>query len=274
MKKGIPSPIRWWGGKSNSLKYILPLIPEHQCYVEIFGGGGWVLFAKAPSQIEVYNDIDGKLVNFFRCLKYHPRPLAEEISTYLHSREMFETFQTQVGETCLQKAARFYFLLKQSFGGKFQNYGYAKTKQGGAKSNLQVKKLKELFIKAKERLDEVFIENLDFETLIRKYDGESVFFYCDPPYLTPGGEEYKHKFRLSDHRRLRDTLKGTRGRWLLSYNNCAYIRRLYKGFFIKPLKVMISKGVGKRDYSPELLIANYDISKPLSESYKVGRDKK
>ena len=61
----INSPFKWVGGKSRLRKFIIPLIPEHQCYVEPFGGAAWVLFGKSPSRIEVLNDIDEELINFF-----------------------------------------------------------------------------------------------------------------------------------------------------------------------------------------------------------------
>ena len=63
------SPISWFGGKMRLAKRIVPLLPPHTTYVEPFGGGAAVLFAKPPSPVEVYNDLDGGLVNFFRVLR-------------------------------------------------------------------------------------------------------------------------------------------------------------------------------------------------------------
>lgn len=63
--KMLNSPIRWVGGKSRLRKHIIPLIPPHTCYVELFAGGAWVLFGKQPSPVEVLNDIDQELINFF-----------------------------------------------------------------------------------------------------------------------------------------------------------------------------------------------------------------
>ena len=65
----LRSPVRWYGGKGNMVKKLLKLIPEHKIYVEVFGGGASLLFAKEPSPIEIYNDIDEGLVNFFRVLR-------------------------------------------------------------------------------------------------------------------------------------------------------------------------------------------------------------
>lgn len=63
------SPIPWLGGKRLLRKRVISLFPEHKCYVEVFGGGAWVLFGKEPSSVEVLNDIDGELINFYRIVK-------------------------------------------------------------------------------------------------------------------------------------------------------------------------------------------------------------
>lgn len=63
------SPIQWFGGKGRMVRKLLPLIPSHHTYVEIFGGGASLLFAKKPSAVEIYNDLDSGLTNFFRMLR-------------------------------------------------------------------------------------------------------------------------------------------------------------------------------------------------------------
>ena len=70
--KPLNSPIKWVGGKSRLRKYIVPLIPSHTCFVDLFAGGAWVLFGKPKSEVEVLNDFDEELINFFRIVKYKP----------------------------------------------------------------------------------------------------------------------------------------------------------------------------------------------------------
>jgi len=65
----LRSPMWWFGGKGKMVKKLLPLIPQHKIYVEVFGGGASLLFAKEPSPVEVYNDLNSDLVNFFRVLR-------------------------------------------------------------------------------------------------------------------------------------------------------------------------------------------------------------
>lgn len=252
------SPLRWWGGKKYQLKYILPLIPPHECYVEVFGGAGWVLFAKEPSGIEVYNDLDGRLVNFFLITKYHPECLAKEISTLFHSRSLFEMYQQQPGETCIQKAARFYFILKQSFGSGMRDFSYGRKKIGGG-ANWSSDSFKTAAAQLRERIKGICIEQLDFETLIYKYDSEGTFFYLDPPYNCPAGDMYKHKFSISDHHRLARVLREVKGKWLLSYNDSPFIRGKYRRHCIKTIINRVQTGPGKVGHHRELLIANYPL---------------
>ncbi len=111
-----------------------------------------------------------------------------------------------------------------------------------------------------KRLENAVIENQDFEVLIKHYDRENAFFYCDPPYYS---SEYVYQcgFTWDDHLRLKNTLANAKGKWLVSYNDCAEIRELYDGysfFDFKRIHSMVQKYDAGREF-PELLIANYDL---------------
>ena len=73
--KMLNSPFKWVGGKSRLRKYIVALLPQHSCYVELFAGAAWVLFGKSPSDVEILNDIDQDLITFFRIVKEKPEEL-------------------------------------------------------------------------------------------------------------------------------------------------------------------------------------------------------
>ena len=112
---------------------------------------------------------------------------------------------------------------------------------------------------ASRRLADTVIENKDFEALIRQYDRESAFFYCDPPYYETEGH-YEVVFRKEDHKRLRDTLSGCRGKWMVSYNDCAFIRELYEGYHITAvtrINNLAQRYDGGCEFL-EVLITNYD----------------
>lgn len=259
------SLINWVGGKRLLRKVIEPLIPKDiVSYIEPFGGGAWILFYKEKwAELEIYNDLDGRLVNLFRIVKYHPNALKEELKYLLGSREMFFQYLNGTFITDIQKAAQFYFLITRSFGGKGKTFGTVKKSSGGAsKSQLNVfEKIDAIH----RRLDKVLIENRDFERLIKQYDFEGAFFYCDPPYTTGTGYEVTTTEDF-DHERLRDTLKNIQGRFLLSYDDSPKVRELYKDFYI--VETVRLNGINNRaginrenKYFKELLIANYDITK-------------
>lgn len=260
MKIDTKSLLNWVGGKRLLRKTIAPLVPEDIIsYIEPFGGAGWVLFYKDKwADLEIYNDLDGRLVNLFRVVKYHPEALKEELRYLLGSREIFMQFLGQDGITDIQKAARFLFVITRSFGGKGCTFGSVKKSSGGAGKSQEniLYKIDSIH----KRLDKVLVENRDFEKLITQYDHEGAFFYCDPPYTfgcgykTTSTEDFGHE-------RLRDCLKNIQGRFLLSYDDSEKVRELYKDFEMIEVERLngINNNCRKNKIFKELLIANYPI---------------
>lgn len=256
------SLIGWVGGKKALRKTIETLVPSDiKSYIEPFGGAGWVLFYKDKwSNLEIYNDLDNRLVNLFNIVKYHPQYLKEELKYILISRKIFNDFLNNKFITDIQKAASFLFLISRSFGGKGNTFGTSKTTPGGG--NKSLKALWPKIDAISERLDRVIIENKDFEELINQYDFEGAFFYCDPPYTSGCGYEVTSTVNF-DHGRLREVLGGIKGRFLLSYDDSEKIRELYKDFEIIEVErangINNLPGVNRNKKFKELLIANYPI---------------
>lgn len=225
----MDSFISWVGGKKLLRNKILSLFPEKKefnRYVEVFGGAGWVLLSSdRHAETEVYNDMDGRLVNLFRCVKYHPDALQKELDFTFNSREQFFDARGQAeirGMTDIQRAARFYILIKESFGINLRSFVMRTRDMGKAVKYLE---------KVSERLRSVVIEHQDFEKIIKNHDRETTLFYLDPPYY--GTESYyTEKFSEEDHVRLKSLLDGIKGKFILSYNDCGYIRELYKNYNI------------------------------------------
>lgn len=222
------SPISWIGGKKLLRSKVISMFPAAgvQSYVEVFGGAGWVLFGRERhAPLEVYNDIDGELVNLFRCIKYHPAELQRQLQYSLNSREMFYDFKSQAkveGMTDIQRAARFFLMIKISYGSDRRTFGCAKK---------NIFKMTDYLAKVSERLSEVLIEHKSYDKLILQYDKQMALFYLDPPYHTTE-RYYEGIFTDEDHHRLRDLLQGIQGRFVLSYNDDAFVRDLYQGFEI------------------------------------------
>ena len=249
------------GGKSRIAKRLCQLLPDHQCYVEVFVGAANLLFAKEPSKVEVINDINSELINLFRVVRSHRREFMNELSLVPQGRTVFVDYRRQPGLTDIQKGARSFFIMKAAFGGlggtTHPTFGYGTTGRAHF-----CRRMFAAINRCHKRLDGVYVENLDFEDCLRRYDRLHTVFYCDPPYLDVGG--YKEQFPPDDHNRLAAALKNIKGKFLLTINNHPEIRTLYKGLPRLKVKVRYSvsrdKSLKARDRT-ELIIANYPLPK-------------
>ena len=284
--------IAWVGGKKALRKQIYTMFPvQFDRYIEVFGGGGWVLFGKPPNlkrKLEVYNDYNSNLANLFYCvnnrtcafllelgfLPINSRDEFSMIRTFLEKQEPDTTFlqeELTLAEqnlsppdyeeiraillenaqmTDVKRAAAFFKLIRYSYGSGCTSFGC---------QPFDVRKCFDAIWQASHRLSETVIENKDFEALIRQYDRDNAFFYCDPPYYETEGH-YEVVFRKEDHMRLRDTLKACRGKWMVSYNDCDFIRELYDGYYITAvtrLNNLAQRYEGGCEF-PEVIITNYD----------------
>ena len=152
--------------------------------------------------------------------------------------------------TDVKRAAAFFKLIRYSYGSGCTSFGCRP---------FDVRNCFDTIWQASRRLADTVIENKDFEALIRQYDRDSAFFYCDPPYYETEGH-YAVVFRKEDHKRLRDTLTGSRGKWMVSYNDCDFIRELYAGYFITAvtrINNLAQRYEGGCEF-PEVIITNYD----------------
>lgn len=221
--------IAWIGGKKLLRKAIIERFPKEgfDRYIEVFGGAGWVLFGKEiGKELEVFNDADSNLINLYRCIKYHREELQKELEWLAVSREQFFDCRSQLearGLTDIQRAARYFHVIKVSFGGNRTNFG---TNKKNLTTSI------EYLSEVQKRLKDVVIENKDFESLIKVYDRSGALFYLDPPYH--GTEKYYAAgFSEEDHIRLKNVLKGIKGKFILSYNDDEFIRELYKEYTIE-----------------------------------------
>jgi DNA adenine methylase len=246
--------ISWIGGKNYLKKEIVKRFPteNYDYYVEVFGGAGWVLFHKdRHAETEVYNDLNGELVNLFRVAKYHCDELKKELGFLLNSREIFEGFKNQNTEymTDIQRAARFFWIIKTSFGAKGGVYNCVKK---------DINKMVDYLSAIQIRLKDVAVERKDFEKLINDFNRKNTLFYLDPPYY--GTERYYSvSFPKSDHERLFKSLCNTQQKFILSYNDCEQIRDMYRTYNIYEVCRFnsLSTQSGNDSFYKELIITNY-----------------
>lgn len=250
----LKPPISRMGGKSKLRKKIIDMIPEHNCYIELFFGAGWVYFGKEPSKVEVINDIDKELINLFKMIKYHAPEIERQLEYEFSGRDVFEEYKNYTLEylTEIHRAVRFLYLISQSFAGKGKDFGYGTTSR--PKPQIFYKNVLD---ELGERLRNTYVENLSFEKIIDKYDREYSFFFCDPPYFETCG--YGNEFGEKEHLLLRDKLKEIKGKFLLTINDHEKVREWYKDFNIKEVQVnySVSRSKEARGKYNELIITNY-----------------
>lgn len=252
----------WVGGKKALRDEVISRFPlSYERYIEVFGGGGWVLFHKPPSDFEVYNDFNRLLTNLFRCVRDSPEELIASLRYVLNSREDFDLVKDALARdspaTPVQKASWFYQLIRYSYASALTSFG---SQPHDIWADFP------LIEQAHRRLAKVVVENKDFEKLIRQYDRPTSLFYCDPPYHSTEGYYQnigENGFTEQDHIRLRDTLLSMEGRFLLSYNDDNFVRELYNAPGIQIEAVTRLNNIKQR-YDPncqfaEVFIANYDM---------------
>ena len=132
------SPLAWLGGKSRLADTIIQRFPAHETYVEVFAGAAWVLFRKPESDVEIINDINSDLTNLYRCVKFHLAELVAQFRWMLVSRDEFDRFLKTPADTLtdIQRAARFFYLAKSSFGARIVKPTYGISATGAPRLNL------------------------------------------------------------------------------------------------------------------------------------------
>jgi DNA adenine methylase len=211
-------PLTYYGGKQMLSKLIVSLIPPHKIYCEPFFGGGAVFFAKPASRLEVINDTNGELMNFYRIIRTRFKELDKEIKCTLHSRNLHQEAKIVLEYPQLfnevKRAWAIWTLANQSYASKLNgNWGYDKKESRSVKQ-LQSKRIS--FTKDyAERLEQVQIENRDALKIIDTWDNKDAFFYCDPPYINTNQGQYKG-YTKEDFEKLLQTLSKIKGKFLLS----------------------------------------------------------
>lgn len=256
--------IPWIGGKRRLAPVLLPLFPEHTCYVEPFAGAAALYFMKEPSDIEVLNDINGDLSNLYRVLKHHLEEFLRQFKWALTSRQMYKWNQLTVPETLtdIQRAARFFYLQKLSFGGKVdgQSFGTATT----SRPRLNLLRLEEDLSAAHLRLANTWIEQLSWDEVVRRYDRPHSLFYCDPPYFETEG--YGVEFGLEQYDRMAVMARSMQGTMIISVNDHPEMRRAFAGLPMQSVPISYTVGGGAGVERMELIIGNWRDGWPKPRS--------
>jgi DNA adenine methylase len=259
-KEGITvrSFLSYRGGKSLLVNKIIKRIPEHVCYCEVFAGAAWLLFGKEESKVEIINDINKDLITLYRVIKNHLEEFVRYLKWILVAREEFARFKAENPETLtdIQRAVRFYYLLKAGYGAKVvgQTFNIGPTRP----SSFNLLRIEEELSEAHLRLSRVYIENMHYQRLIERFDRPETFFYIDPPYYGNEDDYGEGIFGRGDFVRLRDVLAGIQGKFIMSINDVPEIRGLFEGCSIEEVMTNYKMpGAHKQKRVTELLIRNY-----------------
>ena len=304
----------WVGSKRKLLQYIYQLIPtDINNFIDPFGGSAAVILGMRASskRRDVYNDLNRNLTNFFVCLRDKTNVLLRELKFFpIHSRSLFEVYklflaheeihwkvyeknireELQVLEdrTCfteeqaeelrpiydqklenfdVERAAMFYKCVRGSYSATVSSFG---------SNALRLFNFLYLLKPAAKRLENVVIENRNAITLIKAEKRPGTFFYCDPPYFE-AEDKYEIKMDKRFHVRLWMALSSSKGRFLLSYNDCSFVRQLYKNYYILALTRDNPLSHQADATYEELFITNYDptpyLNVQLSFFERITRSK-
>ena len=220
---------RFFGGKTRLIKHLLPLVPTHKIYVEVFGGSAELLFSKPRSFLEVYNDIDGELVNLFEVVRNKPLEFIEKAEFLVYSRELQERWRrAKPPEDPVEWALRTWYIYQTTFAGKrFSGWAFAR------KVN-QVKSFRprlDRISKLHKRLEAVHIDHLDFRRCLKNWDSDKSFFFLDPPYRNVTHSNLR-KMSDVDYHDLAEICKKLEGKFLLTVNDDPLFHKLFKWFTI------------------------------------------
>lgn len=253
-------PMRYLGSKWRLADWIIGQFPPHQIYVEPFAGGASVFFRKNRSALEIINDLDGEIVNFFRVLRTHTDELLRQVRLTPWSREEYElSLQPAPLDDVIERARRLYVATHQSFGSTLiYNSGWRHQLTSEQRTPLvDTWRREEGLLMAADRLKAAQIECRPAVEVIRAYDRPDVLFYVDPPYplrsrADRGRKRYRVEMDDQNHRELAVALHEIKGMVILS----SYSSPLYDELFGDWIRTQKNARTNGNSVSTEVLWLN------------------
>jgi DNA adenine methylase len=248
----VLKPLQYFGGKTPLIDHILALIPPHHVYCEPFAGSATVFWAKPPSPIEVLNDIDFRIVAFYRCLRDErlwqrlqelceltPYSHAEYCSALKHIKDCManpKALDELSDDELVLLAWRFFIIVRMGVNAKTTSEGWSCAKNERRPPTYKFYNKIAWFHYFHERLKNAFIECDDGIKVIRRFDTPDTFFFVDPPYLpdvvvTP--EMYVSTMTEAEHRLLLETLCQVQGKVMITHPRCPLYDEYLKGWEVR-----------------------------------------
>lgn len=256
-------PLRYFGGKFADGPKIVAMFPVHRVFVDLFGGGGSITLVKPRSEVEVYNDLDGQVVTFFRVLRDPDMAdrLIRAVTLTPYSRAEFDlTWSPLPDDTDPVEVARRLVFRSAAGHGSVAATGKWRT---GFRSNITRAYtrpvddwlgLPEIIAQAARRFRGVIVESLDALDCIDRYDTPDTLFYADPPYMWDtrherwAGKSYRHEMTDDDHARLADALRSVKGAVVLSHYDHPLYREWYRDWPAVSFATTNGRGNARTEY--------------------------
>jgi len=259
----IKSVLRYPGGKSKASQKLVSLFPQSikEFREPMVGGGAVALVLKqALPHVKVWiNDLNCDLVCFWKTLRDKPEELIKELkrikSVCKDGRKLFEELSSQEGGDEFERAVRFFVLNRISFSGTTYSGGYSQQAFEKRFTESSIERLR----KAGEIIQDFKITHGDYERLLFE-EGEGVFIFLDPPYYsTASSKLYGKRGNLHtsfDHQRFAQNMRMCRHLWLITYDDCQEIRRLFSFANIYSWELQYGMSAKK---GREILVSNFSL---------------
>lgn len=268
------TPITYYGGKQRLAQEIISMMPKHTIYCEPYFGGGAVFFAKPKANIEVINDIDDNLINFYSCVQNNFEELDDLIQQTLHSESMYlfakDIWNGRTDATDIERAWAIWMITNGSYAGSMHGgWKWCNGSSGGHTATFIKNKRSEFSTTLHERLDNVQISCRDAIKVINDRDTPDTLFYLDPPY--PGSYQGHYAVFTIEHlKELLDVLINIKGMFILSnyWTNTLeeYIQQhdwKYKEIVVNVMVARLGRRKTATGQRTEVLVYNYDVAPGL-----------
>jgi len=265
-----PVVIPYYGGKFRLSKQLIPLLPNHSRYIEVFSGGLSMFFRKSKCDYTVINDIDNDIINLYRCLSEKYDEFIDTLLWVPKSRQMFEEARHEIHYSKVIKipnvlrAVKYFYCIRNAFN-KNPNSSFSKTSYWNTEDIIDKLKYSVKYFK------NTTIENMDFRKLVVDYKPTlGDMWYFDPPYIvaTEKGDYYMADFGYEEHEDLRecvDLVDRNGGKFMISYDDKEIVRDMYSDYNIFEIQTQYAgrtqngyKEGQNTKYFTELVIMNYE----------------
>lgn len=266
---------QYFGGKSKLLSDILPILESvpHRTYAIPFGGMANTLINKERVQNEFYNDIDDRVYNLLRVIRNFPAPLIAKLKLTPYCRQEFEACKP-VSIDMIEDARRTFVLLTQGGNGRLSNPYWHKPSMGnprqGNRPSYFIGKINNLF-EISERLQGVYIDNMDALDMIRFIDSKDTLLFLDPPYTKGERTGARYRKEVIDHAELINLLPGLKSKIMIcGYNNALYNEGLKEWNKLEFEAETRGSVGGKQTAKIDCVWFNFEYSTPESQEVQLG----